>query len=81
MLRGRSSDGALPPCGAVWTVVATGATADVPFLGPTTFTQMMNLLGELDDQELGDDEELAALVREIRAFATGPAPEARPALM
>ncbi|MDP9006579.1 MAG: hypothetical protein M3N15_06685 [Actinomycetota bacterium] len=42
---------------------------------------MMNLLGELDDQELADDEELAALVQEIRAFASGPAPQARPALM
>ncbi len=41
----------------------------------------MNPLGELDDQELADDEELAALVQEIRAFASGPAPQARPALM
>ncbi len=42
---------------------------------------MMNLLGELDDQQLADDEKLAALVQEIRAFASGPAPQARPALM
>ncbi|MBW3575888.1 MAG: hypothetical protein KY450_13800 [Actinobacteria bacterium] len=41
----------------------------------------MNLLGDLDDPELAGDEKLAALVQEIRAYASGPAPEARPALM
>jgi hypothetical protein len=40
----------------------------------------MNLLGDLDP-ELAGDEKLAALVQEIRAFATGPAPHARPALV
>ncbi|MBW3643339.1 MAG: hypothetical protein KY447_10540 [Actinobacteria bacterium] len=42
---------------------------------------MMNLLGDLDDPQLAGDEKLAALVQEIRAYAGGPAPEARPALM
>ncbi len=40
----------------------------------------MNLLGDLDP-ELAGDEKLAALVQQIRASATGPAPQARPALM
>ena len=41
----------------------------------------MNLFSDLDDPELAGDEKLAALVQEIGAYATGPAPEARPALM
>lgn len=41
----------------------------------------MNLLIELDDHEQAGDEEFCALVQEIAALATGPAPRARPALM
>lgn len=41
----------------------------------------MDLLGELDDPGLVGDERLAAVVEEIRLYATGPAPAVGPVLM
>ncbi|MDP9006894.1 MAG: hypothetical protein M3N15_08270 [Actinomycetota bacterium] len=41
----------------------------------------MDLLSELDDPRLVGDERLAAVVEEIRVYATGPAPAVGPVLM
>lgn len=41
----------------------------------------MDLFGDLDGPEVGGDERLLAVVEEIRAYASGPPPEVRPALL
>ncbi|MGI9120239.1 MAG: hypothetical protein ACR2G7_09005, partial [Acidimicrobiales bacterium] len=38
---------------------------------------MMTVFRDFDDPELAGDEELAALIEEVRCSAMGPAPEAR----